>query len=354
MCQCQIHQRAVPSRRQVLGGLAGAFGATLVAHAAGSAPLSACWTPAELAGTSNERLGRHATAADAFATPAPAAPGPAVTGALAGVIRRVDLPAGERLVALTFDLCQTLSPIAGYDGAIVDYLRAADVPATFFPSGRWLMTHTTRAMQLAADPLFELGNHSWSHPDLHSAGADHVANEILLTETALGDIRIAARATCPAEALSVNPLRIFRFPYGSCSETSLAAANTAGEVVIQWDVVSGDPDGTPARAIIRNVMAHVRPGSIVVMHANGRGTHTAEALRTLVPQLRAEGYRFATVSALLAAGRPEAAKACYIDHPGDTVVYDTRTPRHLATSAPAHHCVSPLGKPASATANRCS
>ena len=36
----------------------------------------------------------------------------------------------------------------------------------------------------------------------------------------------------------------------------------------------------------------VRPGSIVVMHANGRGTHTAETLARLVPTLRDAGYRF--------------------------------------------------------------
>ena len=51
------------------------------------------------------------------------------------------------------------------------------------------------------------------------------------------------------------------------------------------------------------------------MHANGRGTHTAEALRTIIPKLKAEGYRFLTVADLIKAGRPVAATACYITGP---------------------------------------
>jgi hypothetical protein len=70
------------------------------------------------------------------------------------------------------------------------------------------------------------------------------------------------------------------------------------------------------------VLTGARPGSIVVMHANGRGTHTAEALRTIVPRLRAAGYRFVTVDRLLAAGKPVAATDCYIEREGDTARYD--------------------------------
>ena len=209
--------------------------------------------------------------------PALAAPLAPVTGAAAGIVRRVDLPGGDKAVALTFDLCQTVSPIAGYDGAIVDYLRAEDVAATFFAAGRWLETHKARAEQLAGDRRFLLANHSFAHPDLHAASAGRVQSEILLTEAALAATREAAAKTCPASAPAA-PMRLFRFPYGSCTASGVAAANAIGSVVIQWDTVSGDPDGTSARSIVRNVFSTVRPGSIVVMHANGRGTHTAEAL----------------------------------------------------------------------------
>ncbi len=266
---------------------------------------------------------RRPTAADAFVKPAPAAALAPVSAALAGILRRVDLPPGDKAVALTFDLCQTVSPIAGYDGAVVDTLRQENVAATFFAAGRWLLTHKERAAELAGDRRFLIGNHSFDHPDLHAASAGRIKDEILLTEAALAATREAAATACPASAAAA-PMRLFRFPYGSCAPAGVAAVNAIGSVVIQWDTVSGDPDGTSAKAIIRNVFATVKPGSIVVMHANGRGTHTAEALRTIIPKLKAEGYRFLTVADLIKAGRPVAADACYITRPGDTARYDAK------------------------------
>ncbi len=306
------------SRRAVLAGLlagAGTFAATQA--------MAACWTPAELAAVPGEALRRRPTAADAIVKPAPAAALAPVAGGLAGIVRRVDLPAGDKAVALTFDLCQTVSPIAGYDGAVVDYLRAEGVAATFFAAGRWLLTHRRRAEQLAADRRFLLANHSFDHPDLHAAAAGRIESEILMTEAALAVTREQSAKACRAGS-PATPMRLFRFPYGSCSASGVAAVNAIGSVVIQWDTVSGDPDGTSAKAIVRNVFSTVRPGSIVVMHANGRGTHTAEALHTIIPKLKADGYRFLTVADLLRAGRPVAANACYITRPGDTARYDAR------------------------------
>ena len=315
------------SRRALLGGFAATAGLAALAGVARAAAPGACWSPAELAGTAAEKVERRATAADAFAMPGPAAAAAPVPAALAGVIRRVNLPAGQKTIALTFDLCQTVSPIAGYDAAIVDYLRANLVPATFFPSGRWLETHRERAAELVADPLFAVGNHSFDHPDLHNAGSAKVASEILLTETSLARARSAASAQCGRE-IAAPALRLFRFPYGSCAASGVGDANGIGSVIIQWDVVSGDPDGTSVAEITRNVLREVRPGSISVMHANGRGTHTAEALAVLVPRLRAMGYSFATVPDLLAAGSAEPAIACYIEKPGDTARYDDKIARH--------------------------
>ncbi|HZP19222.1 MAG TPA: polysaccharide deacetylase family protein [Bauldia sp.] len=293
-----------------------------------AAHAAACFDAAALAGTAAERLRRRATAADAVTLPTPAAPASAITGVNAGVIRRVEPRSSEKPVALTFDLCQTRGGIAGYDGAIVDYLRAERVPATFFAGGLWLATHRERAVELAADPLFRLGNHSWSHHDLHSAAAATIAKEILLTESALASIRAAAAERCGLRV--AHAPRLFRFPYGSCAPAAAAAANAVGSVVIQWDTVSGDPDGTPAATITRSVLGKARPGSIIVMHANGRGTHTAAALASIVPKLRSEGYRFVTVDALLAAGTPTAAKDCFIEREGDTARYD----RPVAVRAP--------------------
>ena len=68
----------------------------------------------------------------------------------------------------------------------------------------------------------------------------------------------------------------------------------------------------------QNVLASVRPGSIVLFHANGRGWSTEAALPAIVSALRAKGYEFTTVTELLAAGDPVLSETCYDSRPGDT------------------------------------
>ncbi|MCX5493197.1 polysaccharide deacetylase family protein [Kaistia dalseonensis] len=298
------------------------FALLLVPASAYADPPAACWPAASLAGSAAEKASRRAGPADAVAMPVPLALPVAAAGAgPAGVVRRVNLPKGEKLVALTFDLCEAGREVAGYDGGVVDTLRAQQTPATFFMGGRWAQSHADRAMQLLVDPLFEVGDHTYDHANLDHADAAKVADEIGKTEAVLNAMRERATQMCPA-ATAPAPSRLFRFPYGSCSPESLAAVSALGQTPIQWDVVSGDPSGIAAAPMAKAVLAEVKPGSIIVMHANGRGKHTAEALQTIIPKLKAAGYRFVTVSDLIAAGKPQTAAACYIEHPGDTARYD--------------------------------
>ncbi|MCX5511983.1 polysaccharide deacetylase family protein [Kaistia algarum] len=288
-------------------------------------PPAACFSPGELAAVEGENLSRRATAADHLVVPTAT---PALLSGAAedasGVVRRVKLPAGQKLVALTFDLCEAGREVAGYDAAVVDALRAQKAPATFFMGGRWAQSHEARAMQLLADPLFEIGNHTYDHANLDHADAAKVAEEIGRTETVLQGLRERIAAVCPAVG-ALPASGVFRFPYGSCSPESLAAVSAMGETAIQWDVVSGDPSGIGAAPMAKAVLAEVKPGSIIVMHANGRGKHTGAALKTIIPKLRAAGYRFVTVSELLKAGAPQRSAACYIERPGDTARYDHPT-----------------------------
>ncbi|MEG2005772.1 MAG: polysaccharide deacetylase family protein, partial [Bilophila sp.] len=83
-----------------------------------------------------------------------------------GTIRRVELANADKVVALTFDLCELVVSTSGYDAGIVDFLREKQLPATFFVGGKWMRTHAERTMQLMLDPKFELGNHAWTHGNL--------------------------------------------------------------------------------------------------------------------------------------------------------------------------------------------
>ena len=107
---------------------------------------------------------------------------------LRGAIRRVKLadPA-KKLIALTFDLCEQPGEIAGYDGAIFDYLRAQNVKATFFAGGKWMRSHGARMQQIMADPRFEIANHSEAHRNLRLLSGAGLTEEILSPQRAFED-----------------------------------------------------------------------------------------------------------------------------------------------------------------------
>jgi peptidoglycan/xylan/chitin deacetylase (PgdA/CDA1 family) len=298
--------------------------AVLAAEPQGTPPT--CWTPAMLQGSPVEKAPKKGIRT--FDLPLPNEPVAAPASRVApGVVRRVTLKGDRKLIALTFDLCEQTGEIAGYDGAVVDYLRKAGVKATFFAGGKWLRSHEERARQLLADPLFEIGNHTEAHRNLRRLTGERLSNEILGPQRSYVVVRAAlAQAQCmPPEAMSRIPAvpTLFRFPYGACNAAALDAVSKAGLTAIQWDVSSGDPDPhASAQAIAETILRRARPGSIVVSHANGRGWHTAEALPLVVPKLRAKGYEFVTVSELLAAGEPVVEQRCYDNKPGDTDRYD--------------------------------
>jgi peptidoglycan/xylan/chitin deacetylase (PgdA/CDA1 family) len=244
-----------------------------------------------------------------------------------GAVRRVKLPAGKKLVALTFDLCEQPFEISGYQGGMVDFLRENRVKATFFMGGKWMLSHRERTQQLMSDPLFEVANHTWEHRNLRILSGQALTSEIKNAQLAYEQVRdelTAKQCTAPGGAVlaaeqAPKRLAMMRFPYGACSAAALNEVAQQGLLPIQWDVSSGDPTlGMSARMIEQQVVTNVQPGSIVLFHANGRGWHTDGALPGIIAALKARGYEFVTVSQLLAAGEPVMSATCYDSRPGDT------------------------------------
>jgi peptidoglycan/xylan/chitin deacetylase (PgdA/CDA1 family) len=190
-------------------------------------------------------------------------------------------------VALTFDLCQTLDAPAGFDANIINTLIQYDVPATFFMGGDWMRTHPDETILLAANPGFELGNHSWDHPDMRKLKDADVSAQIISTQDML--YKLTGRVS-----------HLFRLPFGDSNEQVLNLIAQQGLYTIQWDVETGDPDPNfDAATINKAVRQSVQNGSIIIMHANGRGWHTAEALPQMIDYLQSQGFTLVTVSQLL-------------------------------------------------------
>ena len=312
-------------------GLLAASAATGFAAPPLAAEHNACYAPADLAARPDEQKPvKGIRTFDRYdSTKQTLAPFQPVPDALRGAVRRVELPKGRKLVALTLDLCEQRGEIAGYDGAIFDYLRKERIPATLFAGGKWMASHEARTRQLMSDPLFEIANHSGIHANLRLLQGAALANEVEAPQRVYERIRAAHAADqCVARngkgGAAIPPrITLFRFPFGACNAASIAAVNAAGLVAIQWDVSTGDPaPSQSAKAIAEAMTRHTRPGSIIIAHANGRGYHTAEALPLAIPKLKAAGYEFVTVSKLLASGRPVVEQICYDSRPGDTDRYD--------------------------------
>ena len=190
-------------------------------------------------------------------------------------------------VALTFDLCQKPELPSWFDEGIVDTLTEYDVPATFFMGGDWMRTHVDETLLLASNPKFELGNHSWSHPDLPGLSEEIISKEIVKTQNLLYQ-------------LTGRQAKLFRLPAGLYDDLTLSVIAWHGLYTIQWDVETGDPDPTiDAERMNWAMRERVQNGSIIIMHANGRGWHTAEALPEMIEYLQSEGYILVTVSQLL-------------------------------------------------------
>lgn len=245
-------------------------------------------------------------------------------------IREVRVPGGKKLLALTFDLCEGPRETSGFDRGLVEFLDANSVKATFFAGGKWMRSHPEQTFSLMQNPLFELGNHSWSHANFRRITPDAAKEEVLKTGEQFLMLRnelvkrLEANPKGSRGAAELQPsMRLFRFPYGACTAETLSLLAGLGMPAIQWNIVSGDP--SPRRsgsAMAADIMARARPGSIIIFHANGKGHGTLQALKELVPKLIGRGFEFVTVSELLASGGPVAAPDCYENRPGDNLRYD--------------------------------
>ncbi|MGW0791089.1 polysaccharide deacetylase family protein [Streptomyces sp. NPDC002911] len=224
------------------------------------------------------------------------------SGAGSGPGSRNSAGGPDKVVALTFDADMTADqgPRAA-DGerfdnpGLVASLRRLKVPSTVFMTGRWAQEYPVQARSIGTDPLFEIANHSFSHYAFSSPcyGLPTVEKTGMRR-----DVERAFAAIRKTGARNVVPY--FRFPGGCYDDASLKALAPTGVTAVQWDVVSGDAFATDADAVAEQVLAGVKPGSLVVMHCTRSAAPvTDDAVRRIVPELRERGYRFVKVSDLM-------------------------------------------------------
>ena len=196
-------------------------------------------------------------------------------------------PSSCPAVALTYDLCPVRTA-SGFDRELIDFLIVNKIPATFFMSGRWMTKHDAEVKALLAVPFFEVGTHGEVHAHLPMHEMEEQQREIL------GPVRVL-------KAKYGRSTTLFRPPYGEYNDQTVEAVKDLGLRFILWNIESGDPDPMlSAEAILTRVQRRMKPGSVIVLHANGKGKHTREVTESLATSLLPEkGLTLMTVSDLL-------------------------------------------------------
>lgn len=193
---------------------------------------------------------------------------------------------GRNEVALTFDACQNKT-LSGYDEPLISYLIKSKTKATLFLGGFWAETHRKQTQLLARNPLFEIAQHSYKHPHFRTLTPQQISSDLSRAQTVINQV-------------TGKTPRYFRPPYGEYDSKTITSAQKLGLKTVLWSVVSGDPDKKiSANQLAKSVVNQAKPGSIIIMHMNGRGWHTAEALPAIIEGLKKRGLKPVTLSELL-------------------------------------------------------
>jgi len=189
-----------------------------------------------------------------------------------------------KCVVLTFD-----DGPGPFTDRLLQILRAGDASATFFLIGDKVAADPAAARRIA-DAGMEIGNHTWSHPDLTTIPPQDISMQF-------------SRATEAIETATGRRPTLMRPGFGAVDDAVLAEAGRQGLAGVNWDVIpfdwEHDTDIAATRAVL---MSQIRPNSVVLLHDTF--SSTVDLVEQFIPVLRANGYHLVTVSQMLGPRAP--------------------------------------------------
>jgi peptidoglycan-N-acetylglucosamine deacetylase len=196
-------------------------------------------------------------------------------------------------VALTFDD----GPDGRWTPKILDILKEKHAPATFFVIGK-NMAAKPGLVEREIREGHNVGNHTWTHPNIGEIPAAQTAVELSATQRLF-------------ETITGRSMRLFRPPYFGDAEPStprevapLLDAQRQGYLSVGLRIDTDDwkkpaPSHIIDTAITRLADRDQRPGQVVLLHdSGGDRSRTVAALPALIDALRAHGYKLVTVGDL--------------------------------------------------------
>jgi peptidoglycan/xylan/chitin deacetylase (PgdA/CDA1 family) len=192
-------------------------------------------------------------------------------------------------IAMTFDD----GPSAANTPRLLDLAAKDHIKLTFFLIGQNVVANPKLVQRELAEG-HEVGNHSFTHPDLAKMSDDAVRAEIQKTQDAI------------INASGYRPI-LFRPPYGALTARQRAwVAHDFGVKIILWEVDPLDWRRPGPDVVASRIITATRPGDIILSH--DIHSQTVDAMPKVFDTLLAKGYKFVTVSELLAMDKGPAAK----------------------------------------------
>ena len=189
-------------------------------------------------------------------------------------------------IAMTFDD----GPSPETTPRLLDILKQRNIKATFFMIGQNAERNPAIVKRILAEG-HEIGNHSWTHPQLSKLSDDRVTEEINKTQNAIKD------------SSGYTPV-LMRPPYGAITARQKDwIEKQFGLNVIIWSVDPFDWKRPGASVIEERILAGARPGAIVLSHDIHK--QTVDAMPATLDALAAKGFKFVTVSQLIAMNKPK-------------------------------------------------
>ncbi|RDI55828.1 polysaccharide deacetylase family protein [Nocardia mexicana] len=192
------------------------------------------------------------------------------------LVQRADTT--DKVVALTLD--------DGPTERTPEILRAladAGIPATFYLVGEQLAARPEYGAAVAAAG-HEIGNHSYTHRRLVFVTPGTVREEVERTDAEIRSTGYGGPIT-------------FRPPHGKKLFALPKYLADHDRATVMWDVEPDSRGGADTDRIVADTLGAVRPGSIILLHAMHHSASLA-AIPRIASELRAQGYRFVTVSQL--------------------------------------------------------
>jgi peptidoglycan/xylan/chitin deacetylase (PgdA/CDA1 family) len=189
----------------------------------------------------------------------------------------------QRRISLTFDD----GPDPRSTSALLELLRAENVPATFFCIGRNVAAHPELTARITREGHL-LGNHTYTHSNATNFfGLARLTEEMTRTQFAMRD------------AVGVAPV-YFRPPMGLSNPRVFKAAATLGLKVVGWTARGLDTQIRDPERVVRRILRGVRPGAIILLHdGNIPAERLLPTVKLLLAKLREQGYAFARLDQLL-------------------------------------------------------